>query len=96
MGTIEVESRTVFRVVIVVLIAIAIITLLGNAIEDVEQTIRWLASAIFLALVLAPAVLLFERISLRGHHPPRWLAILSVYVGGLVLLGVLVLEVIPP
>lgn len=46
--------------------------------------------------MLAPAVSLFERISLRGHHPPRWLAILSVYVGGLVLLGVLVLEVIPP
>ena len=65
-------------------------------IRDVEETIRWLAAAIFLALALAPAVALAQRIRVRGHSPPRWLAILLVFVASFAALVVLVLEVIPP
>ncbi len=96
MSTIEIEPRIVFRTVIVALVAIAIGSVLVGAIEDVQQTIRWLAAAIFLALALAPAVALVERIAVRGHTPPRWMSIVAVFIAGFLLLAFLTLEVIPP
>ena len=96
MQSLEISPRTVFRTVVVVLVAIAVASLLAAAVYDVRQTLRWLAAAIFLALALAPAVAAVERLRIRGHRAPRWLAIASVFVGGFLLLTVLVLEVIPP
>lgn len=96
MQTIEISPRTVFRTVVLVLVAIALASLLAAVVYDVRQTLRWLAAAIFIALALAPAVALVQRLQLRGHHPPRWLAIVVVFIAGFFVLTALVLEVIPP
>ncbi len=76
----QIDSRTVFRVVVIALLAVAVAALAREVVSDVRETLRWLAAAIFLALALAPAVALVQRVSVRGHHPPRWLAILGVFV----------------
>jgi predicted PurR-regulated permease PerM len=81
---------------VVALLALALAALLAAVVSDIQQTLRWLAAAIFLALALAPAVGLVERVNVAGHHVPRWLAIVVVFVLGLIGLGLLVLHVIPP
>ncbi|MFN8152367.1 MAG: AI-2E family transporter [Solirubrobacterales bacterium] len=96
MTTIQIESRTIIKVLLIALLAVAAAALAREVVSDVRDTLRWLVSAIFLSLALAPAVAIVERISLRGHHPPRWLAILSVFAATFVVLVFLVLEVIPP
>lgn len=96
MNTIQIESRTVFRVVLIALLAIAVGLLAREVIGDVAQTLRWLVAAIFLALALAPGVAIVQRISLRERQTPRWLAILVVYVVSFAALVFLVLNVIPP
>lgn len=96
MQTIDIPARTIFKAVVIVLLALALASVLAAAVYDVRQTLRWLAAAIFLALALAPAVGIVQRISIRGHHPPRWLAAAAVFVAGFLTLVLLVLEVIPP
>ena len=96
MSRAEIDSRTVFRVVVVALFTVAAAVPVALAVIEVRQTIRWLAAAIFLALVLAPAVSLVQRISVRDRRPPRWLAIVAVFAGLFVAGGFLILHVVPP
>ena len=74
-----ISSQAVFRIVAVALLTVAAAALLGLVVVEVDTTIRWLVTAIFLALVLAPAVELIGRIRVRGRQAPRWLAILLVF-----------------
>jgi len=96
MSSIQIESRTVFRVVLIALLAIAVGLLAREVAADIAETLRWLVAAIFLALALAPGVAIVQRGALRGHHPPRWLAILIVFVVSFAALVFLVLNVVPP
>jgi predicted PurR-regulated permease PerM len=96
MSRAQIDSQAVFRIVAVALLTIAAAALLGLIVVEVDTTIRWLVTAIFLALVLAPGVELIGRISVRGHRPPRWLAILASFALAFVALAFLVLSVIPP
>jgi len=96
MNRVQIDSQAVFRIVAVTLLTVAAAALLGLVVIEVETTIRWLVTAIFLALVLAPAVELIGRIRIRGHRAPRWLAILATFVLASVALVFIVLSVIPP
>ena len=49
--------------------------LLALVVVKIDTTIRWLVTAIFLALVLAPAVELIQRIRIRGPGRRGGLAI---------------------
>jgi predicted PurR-regulated permease PerM len=91
-----INSQAVFRIVAVALLTVAAAALLGLIVVEVDTTIRWLVTAIFLALALAPAVELIGRISVRGHRAPRWLATLVTFALAFVVLGFIVLSVIPP
>jgi predicted PurR-regulated permease PerM len=92
----QIESQAVFRIVAVALLTIAGAALLGLVVVKVDTTIRWLVTAIFLALVLAPGVELVRRVRVRGWQPPRWLAILLTFALAFLALFFLVLNVIPP
>jgi len=90
------DSRTVFRIVAVAILTVAAAALLGLLVVKVDTTIRWVVTATFLALVLAPAVELIQRIRIRGRRTPRWLATSLTFVLAFLALGFLVLNVIPP
>jgi len=90
------DSRTVFRIVAVAIATAAAAALLALVVIKIDTTIRWFVTAVFLALVLAPAVELIQRIRIRGRKPPRWAAISVTFVAAFVALGFLVLNVIPP
>ena len=92
----KIDSRTVFRIVAVAILTVAAAALLGLIVVRIDTTIRWLVTAIFLALALAPAVELIQRLRFRGHATPRWLAISLTFVIAFLALGFLVLNVIPP
>jgi predicted PurR-regulated permease PerM len=96
MTTIQIESRTILRVVVIAILAVAALALAREVISDVRDTLRWTVAAIFVSLALAPVVALVQRITVRGHSPPRWLAILTVFIGTFVTLVFLILAVIPP
>ncbi len=92
----QIEARAVSKVVFVVLSCLALGAVLVYAVLHSTTTIRWVVTAIFLALALDPAVGLIQRAKVRSRGVPRWLAILLVYLfffGGLTLL---VLHVAPP
>ena len=84
------------KVMAIVVVAIGVAVLLNHVIVDVKTTIRWVCAAVFLALALAPLVDLVQRVHIRSHHPPRWLAILISYILFVVGFILLVLLVIPP
>lgn len=92
----KIDSRAVFRIVAVAIMTAAAAALLGLLVVEVRTTIRWFVTSVFLALALAPAVGLFQRIRVRGKNPPRWLAIVLTFVVASMALGFLVLNVIPP
>ena len=92
----KIDSRTVFRIVAVAILTIGAAVLLGLVVVKIDTTIRWLITALFLALALAPAVELVQRVRVRGHNPPRWLAISITFVAAFLALAFLVLNVIPP
>jgi predicted PurR-regulated permease PerM len=92
----RIESRAVFKIVAIVLVAVGVALLLNHVVVEVKTTIRWLCAAIFLALALSPLVDLIERAHVRGSNLPRWLAILVAYILFLAGFTLLVLEVIPP
>ena len=97
MNAARIDARAVAKTVAVALLVIALALLLVVIVLHVRETLRWLAASIFLALALAPAVNFAQRrVSVRGHHPPRWLTILAVYALAFVLFVVLVLLVVPP
>ncbi len=96
MNTKQIDSRAVFRIVAVAILTAAAAALLGLIVIKVDTTIRWLVTAVFLALVLAPAAEAIQRIHLKGKSPPRWLAIALTFGLGFLALGFLILNVIPP
>lgn len=92
----KIDSRTVFRIVAVAILTIAGAALLGLVVVKIDTTIRWFVTALFLALALAPAVEIVQRISIRGRRAPRWMAISVTFAAAFLALGFLVLNVIPP
>lgn len=92
----EIEARAVAKIVLVALFYAALALLLAIAILHTRTTLRWVVTAIFLALALDPAVGLIERIRIGKGSLPRVAAVLSalaLFLAGLVFL---VLHVIPP
>jgi predicted PurR-regulated permease PerM len=92
----RIQGWAVVKVVAITLLVIAIAVLLSLAVMEIRTTLRWALAAIFLALALAPAVSLVERVRIRGRSVPRWLAILVVYVAFIALFAFLLLHVIRP
>ncbi len=96
MDVIGIQSRTVIKVVAIVIVAIGVAVLLNHVIVEIKTTIRWLCAAIFLALALSPLVDLVSKARIRARSLPRWAAILVAYVLFFAVLTFLVLAVIPP
>jgi predicted PurR-regulated permease PerM len=92
----EIEARAVAKVVLVALFWAAVALLLVIVVLHTRTTLRWVATALFLALALDPAVGLLQRIKIRGNPLPRVLAILVVYLVFFAGLIFLVLHVLPP
>jgi predicted PurR-regulated permease PerM len=83
---IDVPARTIVRVIVLVLLAIAAVEVL----TAVSRILVWLATSLFLAVVLQPAVRLAER---RLSHT---LAVFAVFAGlVLLVVGFLALLIIP-
>jgi predicted PurR-regulated permease PerM len=91
----QIEARAVSKVVLVALLCAALAVLLAIAILHTRTTLQWVATAIFLALALDPAVGLIERLRIRGRRLPRVVAILIVYVAFFAGLVLLILHVFP-
>lgn len=92
----EIEARAVAKVVLVALSLMAVAVLLAIAVLNTHTTLRWIVTAVFLALALDPAVGLIQRIRIGPRHVPRvaaTLAALAVFLAGL---AFLILHVIPP
>ena len=92
----QIEARAVAKVVLVALACAALAVLLAIAVLHTRTTLRWIVTAIFLALAFDPAVGLIERIRVGRRHVPRIAAVLSVLAVFLAGFGFLVLHVIPP
>jgi predicted PurR-regulated permease PerM len=92
----RIQGWAVVKVAAISLLVIAIAVLLALIVFEIRTTLRWAFAAIFLALALAPAVSLVERIEVRGRSLPRWLAILLVYVVFATAFVFLMLHVIRP
>lgn len=92
----EIEARAVAKIVLVALFYAALALLLAIAILHTRTTLRWVVTAIFLALALDPAVGLIQRIRIGKRSLPRVAAVLgalALFLAGLVFL---ILHVIPP
>jgi predicted PurR-regulated permease PerM len=92
----EIESRAVAKIVLVALFYAALAVLLAIAILHTRTTLRWVVTAIFLALALDPAVALIEKIRIGKRHVPRVAAVLGALVLFLAGLVFLTLHVVPP
>jgi predicted PurR-regulated permease PerM len=92
----QIQARAVAKIVVVALFWAALAVLLAIALLHTRTTLQWVAAAIFLGLALDPAVSLVQRAWPWGGSMPRVLAILVVYLMGLVALVFLVLHVFPP
>ena len=92
----QIEARAVAKVVLVALFYAALALLLAIVILHTRTTLRWVATALFLALALDPAVGLLQRVHFRGRPLPRVLAILAVYAVFFAGLLFLILHVLPP
>lgn len=84
------------KIVFVALAVAVLFVLLAIAVLHTRTTLRWVITAIFLALALDPAVGLLQRVSIRGRSLPRVVAILFVYAVFFAGLIVVVLHVLPP
>ncbi len=83
---IDVPVRTIVRIIVLVLLAVAAVEVLSA----VSRILVWLATALFLAVVLQPAVRVAER------RLPHTLAVFAVFAGlALVVVGFLALLIIP-
>jgi predicted PurR-regulated permease PerM len=92
----EIEARAVAKIVLVALFWAALALLVAIAALHTTTTLRWVVTAVFLALALDPAVSLIQRVKVRGHAVPRAVATLSVFALFLAALVFIVLHVIPP
>jgi predicted PurR-regulated permease PerM len=91
----QIEARAVGKVVVVALFYAALALLLAIVVLHTRTTLQWVATAIFLALALDPAVGMLQRIRLGGRSLPRVIAILAVYLVFLAGLVYLTLHVFP-
>jgi predicted PurR-regulated permease PerM len=91
----QIEARAVAKVVLVALFYAALALLLAIVILDTRTTLRWVATAIFLALALDPAVGILQRIRIGDRSLPRVVAILAVYLIFFAGLVFLILHVFP-
>jgi predicted PurR-regulated permease PerM len=92
----DIEARAVAKIVLVALFWAAVALLVAIAVLHTTTTIRWVVTAIFLALALDPAVSLIERVKVRDHRVPRVAAVLGALAVFLASLVFLALHVIPP
>ena len=92
----DIEARAVAKIVLVALFWAALAVLLAIAILHTRTTLRWVVTAIFLALALDPAVGLIEKIQIGKRSLPRVAAVLGALAIFLAGLTFLVLHVIPP
>jgi predicted PurR-regulated permease PerM len=92
----QIEARAIAKIVLVALFWAAIAVLLAIVILHTRTTLRWVVTAIFLALAFDPAVSLIERIRIRGWQVPRVAAVLSVLAVFLASLVFFVLHVVEP
>jgi predicted PurR-regulated permease PerM len=92
----RIQAWAVVKVAAISLLVIAAAVLLALVVLEIRTTLRWAFAGIFLALALAPAVGLVERVQVRGRSLPRWLAILVTYVLLAALFVFLLLHVIRP
>ncbi len=92
----EIEARAVAKVVLVGLLCAAAAVLLAIAVLHTTTTLRWVATAIFLALAFDPAVRLIQRVRIGRRHIARVAAVLGILAVFLVGFSFLVLHVIPP
>jgi predicted PurR-regulated permease PerM len=92
----RIQGWAVVKVTAIALVVIAAAVLLSLIALEIRTTLKWAFAGVFLALALAPAVALVERVRIRGRLLPRWLAILVVYVLFAALFVFLMLEVIRP
>jgi len=92
----QIEARAVAKVVLVALFYAALALLLAIVILHTRTTLQWVATAIFLALALDPAVGVLQRVRIAGRSLPRVGAILAVYLVFLAGLVFLMLHVFPP
>jgi predicted PurR-regulated permease PerM len=96
MDAARIQARAVAKVAIIALAMVAVALLLALIVLHTKTTLTWVVIAVFFALGLAPVVGLFERLRIRGHGLPRWLAILVVYLFGFAFFLFVLLQVIPP
>ena len=96
MEAVRIQTRSVARAAVVTLVVLAGAALLLFVLREAHTTLRWVVTAIFLALALDPAVGLVQRAKVQDHGLPRWISILIVFVALGVFMYFLVLHVIPP
>jgi predicted PurR-regulated permease PerM len=93
----RIQAQAVVKVVAISLAVIAVALLLTIVVLHARNEIRWVFTAVFLALAMSPAVDRVESLRIRGRKlVPRWLAILVVYVALLGIFIFLILQIVPP
>jgi predicted PurR-regulated permease PerM len=92
----DIEARAVSKIVLVALFMAALALLLAIAVLHTTTTLRWVVTAVFLALALDPAVGLLQKIRIGERSLPRVVAILAVYAVFFTGLVFLVIHVFPP
>lgn len=92
----RIQGWAVVKVATITLVVIAAAVLLALIVLEIRTTLRWAFAGVFLALALAPAVGLVERVRVRGRSLRRWLAILVVYIVFAAVFVFLMLHVIRP
>jgi predicted PurR-regulated permease PerM len=92
----RIQARAVAKIAIVALAIVAVALILALIVLHTRTTLQWVVIAVFFALGIAPLVGLVERAKVRGRGLPRWLAILVVYLLGLLFFLFVLLQVIPP
>ena len=96
MDAAQIQARAVAKIAIIVLAMIAVAVLLALMVLHTRTTLQWVVIAIFFALGVAPLVSFVERVKIRGRGLPRWLAIIVVYLLGLLFFLFVLLQVLPP
>ncbi|UJA20058.1 AI-2E family transporter [Thermoleophilia bacterium SCSIO 60948] len=96
MRSTQIEARAIAKIAAISLLIIAIAVLLAIVLLHTRTALRWTLAAVFLALALNPAVSLASRIDIAGRRPPRWAAILIVFISFAIAFAALIVIVIPP
>jgi predicted PurR-regulated permease PerM len=96
MDAARIQARAVAKIAIICLAMVAVAVLLALFVLHTRTTLQWVVIAVFFALGVAPLVSLVERVRIRGRGLPRWVAILVVYLLGLLFFLFVLLQVIPP